>query len=106
MIDPTLLRPDRLDMHIHMLYRTASCFRFLASNYFVLLKETEDLILIIKEPPAEVAEHLLQDDDSNVSRQGLIEFVTRRSKKMSLMTKTDQSLKIYITIIILSSYFS
>ncbi|OVA18768.1 ATPase [Macleaya cordata] len=32
-LDPTLLRPGRMDMHIHMSYCTPEGFRLLVSNY-------------------------------------------------------------------------
>ena len=32
-LDPALLRPGRMDMHIHMGYCTTEAFRILANNY-------------------------------------------------------------------------
>ena len=32
-LDPALLRPGRMDMHIHMGYCTKEAFRILANNY-------------------------------------------------------------------------
>ncbi|KAL8473842.1 hypothetical protein ACS0TY_030629 [Phlomoides rotata] len=86
-LDPALLRPGRMDMHIHMSYCTPSGFRLLASNYLgikddhVLFEEIEDLITNAKVTPAEVAEQLLKDDDPKVSLQGLIIFCHRKIKE-------------------------
>ncbi|KAM0975365.1 hypothetical protein ACFX13_018699 [Malus domestica] len=35
-LDPALLRPSRMDVHIHMFYCTISEFKLLASNYLAL----------------------------------------------------------------------
>ena len=84
-LDPALLRPGRMDVHIHMSYCTPSGFKLLASNYLNitqhnLFKEIEDLISEVAVTPAEVAEQLLKDDDPNIVLNGLIDFFDTKRK--------------------------
>jgi mitochondrial chaperone BCS1 len=85
-LDPALLRPGRMDVHIHMSYCTPSGFKLLASNYLNisehnLFEEIEDLISEVAITPAEVAEQLLKDDDPNIALSGLIEFFDVKRKE-------------------------
>ncbi|GJS36747.1 AAA-ATPase-like protein [Tanacetum coccineum] len=85
-LDPALLRPGRMDVHIHMSYCTPSGFKLLASNYLRisqhnLYEEIEDLITKVAITPAEVAEQLLKDDDPNIALSGLIEFFDVKRKE-------------------------
>lgn len=78
-LDPALLRPGRMDVHINMSYCTPCGFQLLASNYLgitehKLFEEIEDLIREVEITPAEVAEQLLKDDDPGIALGGLIEF--------------------------------
>ncbi|KAJ0985819.1 hypothetical protein J5N97_004175 [Dioscorea zingiberensis] len=77
-LDPALLRPGRMDMHIHMGYCTPAAFRILASNYHAveehpLFKEIEALIRDLEVTPAAIAEELMRSDDIDVALQGLVE---------------------------------
>ncbi|KAG8373227.1 hypothetical protein BUALT_Bualt11G0001700 [Buddleja alternifolia] len=79
-LDPALLRPGRMDVHIHMSYCTPCGFKTLASNYLgikshLLFKEIEDSIENANVTPAEVAEQLLKNDEPDVALQGLIDFI-------------------------------
>ncbi|GKB06996.1 AAA-ATPase-like protein [Tanacetum coccineum] len=85
-LDSALLRPGRMDVHIHMSYCTPSGFRLLASNYHKLtqhnlFEEIEDLIRKVEITPAEVAEQLLKDDDPDIALRGLIEFFEVKKKE-------------------------
>lgn len=86
-LDPALLRPGRMDLHIHMSYCTPCGFKLLASNYLGLtdhhlFPEIEELILTSEVTPAEVAEQLLKsDDDPNVTLSGLIDFLHLKIKE-------------------------
>ncbi|KAH6810187.1 cytochrome BC1 synthesi [Perilla frutescens var. frutescens] len=85
-LDPALLRPGRMDVHINMSYCTPCGFRLLASNYLeikdhdhhLMFEEIEDLLPNAKATPAEVAEQLLKEDDPDASLQGLIDFIHKK----------------------------
>ncbi|KAL8118065.1 AAA-ATPase At3g50940-like [Apium graveolens] len=84
-LDPALLRPGRMDVHIHMSYCTPCGFRILANNYLdakdhKLFGEIEDLIRTTEVTPAEVAEQLLKSDDPDVSLSSLISFLYTKRK--------------------------
>ncbi|KAK4360534.1 hypothetical protein RND71_019486 [Anisodus tanguticus] len=79
-LDPALLRPGRMDMHIHLSYCTPSGFRLLAANYLGtkehnLFKQIEELIETAMVTPAQVAEQLLKEDEIEFSLNGLISFL-------------------------------
>ncbi|XP_058179730.1 AAA-ATPase At3g50940-like [Rhododendron vialii] len=80
-LDPALLRPGRMDFHIHMSYCTPCGFRLLASNYLgikshELYGEIEELIRSTEVTPADVAEQLLKSDEPDEVLRDLIEFLT------------------------------
>lgn len=86
-LDPALLRPGRMDVHIHMSYCTSSGFLLLASNYLHItehnfFQEIEDLICEVEVTPAEVAEQLLKDDNPDIALGGLIEFIDIKRKEI------------------------
>ncbi|KAF3562400.1 hypothetical protein DY000_02012046 [Brassica cretica] len=89
-LDPALLRPGRMDMHINMSYCTGLAFRTLVSNYLgldglnhPLCEEIEKLIDSTEVTPAELAEQLMQDDDPNVVLRGVISFVEKMKYEKS-----------------------
>ncbi|KAE9612969.1 hypothetical protein Lal_00027534 [Lupinus albus] len=85
-IDPALLRPGRMDVHINMSYCSGHAFKLLASNYLglhenfenPLYQEVHGLIETTRVTPAEVAEELMKDDDATVALQGLAGFLKRK----------------------------
>ncbi|KAK6240909.1 hypothetical protein SCA6_006298 [Theobroma cacao] len=79
-LDPALLRPGRMDVHIHMSYCTPCGFKMLASNFLwieehPLFLEIEELLEISKVTPAEVGEQLMKDEVPEIVLRGLIEFL-------------------------------
>lgn len=79
-LDPALLRPGRMDVHVHMSYCTPAGFRLLAANYLgikdhKLFEAIKKQIEITEVTPAEVAEQLIQSDEPDTAMQGLIEFL-------------------------------
>ncbi|KAK1410435.1 hypothetical protein QVD17_36972 [Tagetes erecta] len=86
-LDPALLRPGRMDVHINMSYCTPCGFRLLASNYLgvaqhCLFKEIEDLISEVEVTPAEVAEELLKEDDPDIALRRLIQIFYVKRKEI------------------------
>ena len=84
-LDPALLRPGRMDVHIHMSYCTPCGFKMLASNYLgitehPLFVEIEKLIETAKVTPADVAEQLLRNEVPELALSGLIEFLETKKR--------------------------
>ncbi|RLN30067.1 hypothetical protein C2845_PM05G22220 [Panicum miliaceum] len=88
-LDPALLRPGRMDMHVYMGYCGWEAFKTLAENYFLvddhpLFPEMQKLLAEVEVTPAEVSEMLLRSEDVDVALQGLTEFL--REKKQGKQT--------------------
>lgn len=67
-------------MHIHMGYCTQESFRILANNYHSInyhdtYPEIEKLIKEVKVTPAEVAEVLMRNDDTDIVLHDLVDFL-------------------------------
>lgn len=86
-LDPALLRPGRMDVHINMSYCSPHGFKILASNYLgihgnhPLSGEIEDLIEKTEVTPAEVAEQLMRSDDPDIALGGLVTFLKGKRSK-------------------------
>ncbi|KAL6220660.1 hypothetical protein ACLB2K_008416 [Fragaria x ananassa] len=87
-LDPALLRPGRMDMHIHMSYCTPKGFKTLASNYLGiqdtsehrLCREAEALMESTNITPAEVCEELMRGggDSADDALEGLVNCLKRK----------------------------
>ncbi|KAM7524127.1 hypothetical protein LguiA_014029 [Lonicera macranthoides] len=97
-LDPALLRPGRMDMHIHMSYCTNPGFRLLASNYLSIIDhhrlfgEIERLIENVQVTPAEVAEELMKSEDADIALGGVVNFLKR--KKMEAEEAKEKEEKV------------
>ncbi|XP_038707008.1 AAA-ATPase At5g17760-like isoform X2 [Tripterygium wilfordii] len=84
-LDPALLRPGRMDMHIHMSYCTFHGFKMLASNYLEidgyhqLYEEIEELMKNTEATPAQVAEELMKSEDADIALEGLVKLLKRKN---------------------------
>ncbi|KAJ4718886.1 AAA-ATPase [Melia azedarach] len=90
-LDPALLRPGRMDMHIHMSYCNDSVFKQLAFNYLGihhhhLFEQIEGLIKEVSVTPAEVAGELMKSLDAEVSLQGLLKFLRAKMTQQDELT--------------------
>ena len=84
-LDPALLRPGRMDMHVHMGYCGWEAFKTLSRNYFLvddhpLFQEIQGLLAEVEVTPADVSEMLLRNEDVDVALLGLVEFLTAKKQ--------------------------
>ncbi|KAI8554245.1 hypothetical protein RHMOL_Rhmol05G0083500 [Rhododendron molle] len=84
-LDAALLRPGRMDVHIHMSYCTPCGFKMLAKNYLgitehPLFSDIELLIETKKVSPAEVGEQLMKSEEAEVALRGLVEFLEAKKE--------------------------
>ncbi|KAK8618966.1 hypothetical protein V6N13_132940 [Hibiscus sabdariffa] len=86
-LDPALVRPGRMDMHIHMSCCNASMFRQLVFNYFGIsddgvFEQIERLLEEVNVSPAEVAGELMKNNSNQEAAfQGLLQFLHEKSNK-------------------------
>ncbi|XP_030450180.1 protein HYPER-SENSITIVITY-RELATED 4-like [Syzygium oleosum] len=97
-LNPALLRPGRMDMHIHMSYCTPCGFKTLAANYLSttdhpLFPEIEELMKSALVTPAEVGEQLLKNDDPDNALQGLLGFLHTKRRENSQIQENGQDHK-------------
>ncbi|KAK9108901.1 hypothetical protein Sjap_016961 [Stephania japonica] len=104
-LDPALLRPGRMDKHIHMSYCTKKGFKLLALNYLGIdgekqcpqhkhLVEIEELIEKAQVTPAEVAEELMKSDDAEECLGGVVKFLKRKHMEGDVDDKDETETEI------------
>ena len=83
-LDPALLRPGRMDMHVPMLYCTMDGFKTLASTYLdineghQLYGQIERLFEKAVVTPAEIAEELSRTEDTDVALRGVVKLLEEK----------------------------
>ncbi|KAI4314821.1 hypothetical protein L6164_027689 [Bauhinia variegata] len=83
-IDPALLRPGRMDMHINLSFCKPKAFRILASNYLdvqgqhPLFEEIEGILEKTEVTPAILAEQLLRNEDPDVALAEVLKFLREK----------------------------
>jgi len=85
-LDPALLRPGRMDMHVYMGYCGWEAFKTLARNYFLvddhkMFPEIKELLSAVEATPAEVSEMLLRSEDVDVALRILAEFLREKRRR-------------------------
>ncbi|KAH9696258.1 protein HYPER-SENSITIVITY-RELATED 4 [Citrus sinensis] len=82
-LDPAVLRPGRMDVHIYMSYCTPCGFDSLAANYLgitdhPLIYEIKEIMQNVRVTPADVGEQLLKNEDPEIALKGLLEFLNAK----------------------------
>ncbi|WCJ25027.1 P-loop containing nucleoside triphosphate hydrolases superfamily protein [Euphorbia peplus] len=90
-LDPALLRPGRMDVHIYMGHCTPSVFKKLAATYLGiehhrLFERIEYLIQRKSITPAEVAQQLMKSEDPQISLESLITFINNENEDIEKVT--------------------
>lgn len=85
-LDPALLRPGRMDVHILMDNCTPFVFKKLVALYLktdehVLFDPIEKLILEVSSTPAEVTQQLMASKNADIALKGLAEFLENKKLK-------------------------
>ena len=98
-LDPALLRPGRMDVHLHMSYCTIDGFKLLATNYLKieddhqLYGQIEDLLMNVDVTPAEIAEELLNSGGADVVLRGVVKFLEQKGRKQTKAAELKERLK-------------
>ncbi|CAA2978384.1 AAA-ATPase At3g50940-like [Olea europaea subsp. europaea] len=85
-LNPALLRPGRMDLHVHMSYCKPCAFKTLAENYLgitdhFLIPQINNLLEGTNVTPAEVGEQLLRNEEVEISLGGLVEFLQEKKRE-------------------------
>ena len=98
-LDPALLRPGRMDVHVHMSYCTIDGFKLLATNYLKiegdhqLYRQIEGLLENVEVTPAEIAEELLKSGGTDVVLRGLVQFLKQKTLQKAKAAELKELLK-------------
>ncbi|KAL9680550.1 hypothetical protein QQ045_018431 [Rhodiola kirilowii] len=96
-LDPALLRPGRMDVHINMSYCSFTAFWQLAFNYLEieehrLFPRVKILLEEVEATPAEVAGELMKSTDAELALQSLVVFLDEKS--IQNKTKRDSEVDV------------
>lgn len=85
-LDPAMLRPGRMDVHIEMSCCTFSGFKTLADNYLKIEEHSlfgviEELLLKVQATPADIAGELMKSDSANTALQSLVAHLQMMENK-------------------------
>ncbi|KAG2328692.1 hypothetical protein Bca52824_011420 [Brassica carinata] len=91
-LDPALLRPGRMDIHILMDYCTPFVFKKLVALYLkiddhVLFDPIEKLVLKVSVTPAEVTQQLMVTKNADIALKGLLELLETKTMEREEDTK-------------------
>ena len=98
-LDPALLRPGRMDLHVHMSFCTMDGFKLLASNNLnikadhQLYRQIEGLLENVEVTPAEIAEELLKSGSADVVLGGLVKFLEQKTLQKAKVAELKELLK-------------
>ncbi|XP_047322232.1 AAA-ATPase At3g50940-like [Impatiens glandulifera] len=98
-LDLALLRPGRMDLHVHMSYCTFGGFQTLAKNYLGLTEHSlfdnvNSVLEMAMATPAEVAEQLLKSENPEIALEGVVHFlkykIMENEKKEVMRIKEEE----------------
>ncbi|CAA0834010.1 P-loop containing nucleoside triphosphate hydrolases superfamily protein [Striga hermonthica] len=97
-LDPALIRPGRMDMQIHMGYCTPQGFDVLASNYLRIndhptFSEIKELIREVEITPAEIAEYLMRNEDTDLALEGVLDLLKQKKEEKNVEIKESETKK-------------
>ena len=98
-LDPALLRPGRMDVHVHMSCYTIDGLKLLATNYLKiegdhhLYRQIEGLLKNVEVTPAEIAEELLKSGGTNVVLHGVVKFLEQKEREKAKAAELKELLK-------------
>ncbi|KAI3878283.1 hypothetical protein MKX03_017966 [Papaver bracteatum] len=96
-LDPALLRPGRMDKHIHLSFCDFESFKVLAKNYLQIqeheiMNEVKELLKLVQITPADVAEFLMScDDDADIGLGNLVKELKKRLESIKKEDTTEQN---------------
>ncbi|KAI3932655.1 hypothetical protein MKW98_012626 [Papaver atlanticum] len=96
-LDPALLRPGRMDKHIHVSFCDFESFKVLAKNYLQIqeheiMNEVKELLKFVQITPADVAEFLMScDDDADIGLGNLVKELKKRWESIKKEDTTEQN---------------